>query len=320
MNVLIIGLGSIGKRHLNNVLEHREEWGIEEVTAFDVNVDTWRGLDGIRGDYTFICDQRYLSSTSVDVAIICTPPKYHYGYAVATRQAHVLVEKPLTYNLPWKDEYDFKVKGEDRLVLAAMNLRFHKGVSWAREQVKAGVVGTPLLGKAWYGYNGILKNRPDSPDAKLGALVSATHDLDALLWVLDEGMGELLSLTTHYGRVWGVAIGQWKSIYRLLGDKMPGIQLEADFLAHVRRRGMHIIGEDGEVLIEATGTGTEHIVNIVNEELKWEGQNDVNDMYVEELDSFFALCRGDIKREESRLPNVLEVLKLAKALGVKQEG
>jgi len=82
---------------------------------------------------------------------------------------------------------------------------------------------------------------------------------------------------------------------------------------------MHIIGEDGEVLIEATGTGTEHIVNIANEELKWEGQNDVNDMYVEELDSFFALCRGDIKREESRLPDVLEVLKLAKALGVKQD-
>lgn len=319
MNVLIIGLGSIGKRHLNNILEHREEWGIEEVTAFDVDVDTWRGLDGIRGDYTFICDQRYLSSTSVDVAIICTPPKYHYGYAVATRQAHVLIEKPLTYNLPWEDEYSMGMGRKGRLVLAAMNLRFHKGVSWARGQVKDGVVGTPLLGKAWYGYNGILKNRPDSPDAKLGPLVSAIHDLDVLLWVLTGGMGGTLNITKHSGWWrWGVAYGQIK--WQDPNTPILGIRLEADFLAHVRRRGMHIIGEDGEVLIEATGTGIEHIVNIVNEELKWEGQNDVNDMYVEELASFFALCRGDIKREESRLPDVLEVLKLAKALGVKQDG
>jgi len=208
---------------------------------------------------------------------------------------------------------------KDRLVLAAMNLRFHKGVNWAREQVKARVVGTPLLGKAWYGYNGIIKNRPDSPDAKLGPLVSAIHDLDALLWVLcgviDSPLHHRLKAVIHDP----AAFKKWGFVYGEVGNSQMGFRLEADFLAHVRRRGMHIIGKDGEVLIEATGTGREHVVNIVNEELKWEGQNDINDMYVEELDSFFALCRGDIKREESRLPDVLEVLKLAKALGVKQD-
>jgi len=339
MNVLIIGLGSIGKRHFQNIITHKKEWGIDMVFVHDTNPVSWDGLEGIgvKGEREFISNLRNLPPTSYDTAIICTPPQFHYPFAVQTRGAHVLIEKPLTYNLPWKGEYGFKIakigkEDEDRLVLAAMNLRFHKGVSWARRQVKDGVVGTVLLGKAWYGYNGILKNRPDSPDAQLGPLVSAIHDIDALMWVLRGYVGEDDNKKRLATRLWPTVDKEnWGLDYGFArynlesagsdGYSPPNIiiRLEADFLAHVRRRGMHIIGEDGEVLIEATGVGQEHIVNIVNEELKWEGQNDINDMYVEELDSFFALCRGDIKREESRLPDVLEVLKLAKALGVKQE-
>jgi len=224
MNVLIIGLGSIGKRHLNNILEHREEWGIEKVLAFDPDVETWQGSDGIRGDYEFIYDPVHMLSTPFDAAIICTPPEHHYEYSLLTRQAHILVEKPLTYNLPWKKERT------GRLVLAAMNLRFHKGVSWARNQVKAGVIGTPLLGKAWYGYNGIIKNRPDSPDAKLGPLVSAIHDLDALLWVLggitDSPHNHRLKANIKHlapFKKWGVVYGE-------VGNSRTGFRLEADFL------------------------------------------------------------------------------------------
>lgn len=317
MNVLIIGLGSIGKRHLRNILEHREEWGIERVSVFDTNPQAREGA--VNRGYGFLSDTAHLSSASFDAAIICTPPKFHYEYAILTRPAHVLVEKPLTYAMPWEDE-----QAKDRLVLAAMNLRFHKSVEWVRGQIAGGAMGAPSLAKAWYSYKGVL-DRPNSPDAQTGPVTSAIHDLDALLWALGGAVDAPIARRfktiidqVERSKKWGLAFG--KAMYGRLpeagGSVRADIRLDADFLAHVRRRGMHIIGTEGEVLTEATGVGREHVVRIVNGRLEWEGTNEINDMYAAELAEFFALCRGDMGREESRLPDVVEVLKLAETMEV----
>jgi len=108
MNVLIIGLGSIGKRHLQNIIDHKKEWGIDGILVHDSNPEAWHGLEemGIRGECAFLTGHGSLLSEPFDAAIICTPPRFHYPYTILTRNAHVLVEKPLTYNLPWEDEYN----------------------------------------------------------------------------------------------------------------------------------------------------------------------------------------------------------------------
>lgn len=96
-NILIIGCGSIGERHLRCFQATRRC----EVTACDTNVPLLRAVSERHGVQSYPDFRHALLSRRLDAAVICTPAPFHVPMAVAALEAgcHVLIEKPLSTSL-----------------------------------------------------------------------------------------------------------------------------------------------------------------------------------------------------------------------------
>src|SRR5262245_59131351 len=90
---LVIGCGSIGKRHIGNLIACRAG----EVTAFDVRDDRRAEVESRFGISVFGQLEEAWKNTP-DVALITAPTRLHVPLALeaAEHSCHLFIEKPLS--------------------------------------------------------------------------------------------------------------------------------------------------------------------------------------------------------------------------------
>ena len=107
MNILIIGLGSIGQRHLRNIRQiypksnifcYRRKFHVPSLTEKN-NI---KNID-LRKKYKlkYINSLNNLNKLNLDAALICTPSKFHIDEAIkiASQNINLFIEKPLGSSL-----------------------------------------------------------------------------------------------------------------------------------------------------------------------------------------------------------------------------
>ncbi len=96
LRVAVVGCGAISRRFHLPVLAGHE--GIRLVALVDHDRSRAEALAKAYGVPSVLDDASELSSTTVDAALIATPPAHHApcGIALAGRGLHLLVEKPMT--------------------------------------------------------------------------------------------------------------------------------------------------------------------------------------------------------------------------------
>jgi len=142
LSVLVVGVGSIGERHLrcfratgrvrlalcdtNDELRRRvaEQYGIERAYA---------GLDEALAD-------RH------DAAVIATPAQLHVPMAIRLAEAglHLLVEKPVSTSLDRVEELEEELRRRGRKAVVAYVLRFHPALHAMKRALDAGRFGQPV--------------------------------------------------------------------------------------------------------------------------------------------------------------------------------
>ncbi len=102
MNILIVGGGSIGERHLRNFLKVGEL----KVSLCEPKGDRLKVLE-----QKYNIDQAFTDFERVDLScfdgvVICTPPNLHIPMAlrVVKDSCHLLIENPLSHNMEGVDE------------------------------------------------------------------------------------------------------------------------------------------------------------------------------------------------------------------------
>ena len=144
MKFLCIGAGSIGKRHLRNLLAI----GVkpEDLAASDPREDrraevAAMGITSLHETY-----EHALDSSDFDAAIVCSPTNLHIPQAIdlAQRGIHILMEKPLGHNLDGADELAAVVARNKITVLMAYIFRFSPLTTKVRELLDAGAIGKVL--------------------------------------------------------------------------------------------------------------------------------------------------------------------------------
>ena len=114
MKFLIIGCGSIGKRHIRNLLSIGINSNyINAVDTRDDRLGEVRDL-GINNIFKEIPNKKL---NEIDCAIICSPTSMHIAQAtlLANHKIHLLVEKPVCSNLDGIDNL-MKIIEENNLV------------------------------------------------------------------------------------------------------------------------------------------------------------------------------------------------------------
>ena len=122
---LVIGCGSIGKRHIENL----RELGITKIFAFDLRPDRRsevRSRFGIETVETL--DAAW--ERRPDVAVITAPTALHIPLALhaAMQHCHLFIEKPLSNDWNNIERLLRLVEQNNLTTLVGCNMRFHPGL------------------------------------------------------------------------------------------------------------------------------------------------------------------------------------------------
>jgi predicted dehydrogenase len=140
--VLIVGVGSIGERHLRCFMNSKRAM----LSLCEVNAELGRTVgDRYAVESVYTSYEEALASRP-DVVVICTPADLHIPMAqkAVDQGASVLIEKPLSTSMDGIDTLIQKVMDHDVTAGVAYVYRSHPALQAMRQSIVAGRFGRPL--------------------------------------------------------------------------------------------------------------------------------------------------------------------------------
>jgi predicted dehydrogenase len=204
MKALIVGLGSIGERHLNNL---RMLVPHADITVWRQNTPPSR--DGFRHQNANRIVYSVTDALDVkpDIAIITNPAAMHImtGLKLAHEGTSLFIEKPFSNNLDGIEELIQLCHSHEQTLMIGYNLRFLSSLQLLKETIEEGVIGKTLSIIAEVGQYlpdwrpGIKYSKSVSAQNQLGggALLELSHELDYTRWL----MGEVQTVSAQTGKL-----------------------------------------------------------------------------------------------------------------------
>ena len=189
--VLIVGFGSIGRRHLKVVRAV-----LPDVRLVVLRRPESRGADDVPCGVTVVRQLAEALALKPDAAIVANPAPFHIETALALAHAgvHLLIEKPLSTSLDGVEELIKVCQAKKRVLQVAYCLRFSPSLAALKALVERGDIGEVLKVEAEVGQY-LPDWRPDqdyrktvSAQASLGggALWELSHELDLVRWIVGD--------------------------------------------------------------------------------------------------------------------------------------
>ena len=315
MKYLIIGCGSIGQRHMENLTTMMAE----EIIAYRTRKKPVRKLEDenhvkMYSNLTEALDQ------NPDAVLVTNPTSLHIQSAISAAKhgCHLFIEKPISNTLDGIDELINIVHKKNLVVLIGCNLRFHPCLQFIKKSLDEKRIGKVISARVQMG-----QYLPDwhpwedyrtmySANKKLGGgiILDAVHELDYVRWFL----GDVTEVFSFSDKLSNLDIDTEDVAEILLRFKSGAIaEVHFDYIQRSASRSCQIIGEDGTILWEPN----EGVKLYSAERKTWESfetpkNYDINQTYIDEMVHFIN-C---IEVKEDPLINIvdgIEVLKIALA-------
>ncbi len=191
MKFLIVGLGSIGRRHFRNlqalgqrdivlVRSHRATLPDDELAGVPVETDLVEAL------------KKY----KPQAVIVANPTALHLEAAIPAAQAgcSILLEKPVSHSLDRLDQLESALERGGGRLLVGFQFRFHPTLQTAAQLLRDGAIGKPLSfhiqwGEylpGWHPWEDFRQGYAAREDLGGGVILTLTHPLDYLRMLLGE--------------------------------------------------------------------------------------------------------------------------------------
>ena len=314
--LLVVGSGSIGKRHIDNLL--KLEAG--EVFACDVRAERRAEAADRFGVETFATLSDALARQP-DVAVVAVPPSLHIPVALeaADRGCHLFIEKPLAAAIERVGDLLDIVKRCRLTALVGCNMRFHPGLARVKDLLDRGAVGAVVSARAsfgqylpdWHPYEDYRSGYSARRDLGGGIILDAIHEIDYLRWLA----GEMQSVACFAGRLSSLEIETEDTAALLLRFANGAIgELHVDYVQRAYSRSAEIVGEKGTIRWDYTAravrwySADDSRWRVFDDPESWEA----NDMYLDEMRHFLR-CLDGAESPALDLINAKRVLEIALA-------
>jgi predicted dehydrogenase len=300
--ILIVGLGSIGKRHVKNIKEFFPAIKIIALrhSKFNKNDLVNYGL------HDCVLSIEDALNYSPDAAIICNPASEHLKFAKILAQSGIdlLIEKPISNSAVGVEELIELCKLNKCILMTAYNLRFLPSLVEFKNQIDLNRVGKILSIQSEVGQY-LPSWRPES-DYRMsvsanknlggGVLLELSHEIDYLYWIF----GEFRWVNAHVSKQSSLDIDVEDSSKILLSfDNDLSASLNMDFFRHDTSRKCYAIGEKGTLLWDGISDEVKYFENGANAwKTIFKSNADKNLTYLEEIKYFFS------KIETKSLPSI----------------
>jgi predicted dehydrogenase len=317
MKYLIAGLGSIGRRHMRNLVALGETDIVlfrtrkatmpeDELAAFPQETDL----------------QEALQKHKPDAVIVANPTALHLDVAIPAAEAGctILLEKPVSHSLERLDQFEAAIQKSRSKVLVGFQFRFHPGLVRAKQLISDGEIGRVISAHvhfgeylpAWHPWEDYRKGYAARADMGGGVVLTQCHALDYLPWLVgkvESAWGFTAKLSDLEVDVEDTA----KIGLRFEGGALGSLHL--DYNQQPPSHHFEVIGTKGSLQWNLSDGAT----RIYRAEKKeWETYPlsagwERNVMFMEQMQHFVAVVRGEVQPSCS-LEDGVRVQKLAQAV------
>jgi predicted dehydrogenase len=333
--VLFAGLGSIGQRHLRNLLAVLPE--PPRVLAYRTRRDDRIFTDDLQVEALTGLEQKYRIETFTDlagalaqepdVAFVTNPTSRHLEVSLAAMRAgcHLFLEKPVSHEWRGVEDLLAELKSTGRIGYVGYQFRFHPAFEKIAQWVKEDRLGRVVAVRAEVGeylpdfhkYEDYRGTYPARAELGGGVVLCQIHEYD-LLYGLFGLPDEVYAIGGHASRLEIDVEDTAQVLFRYRqadGVDLPA-QVHQDFLQRPARRNFQIVGDEGSVVWDYLGknlliSGVNGAV-VVKESY---AELPRNHMFLAEMRHFLACVAG---REQPRVSLHDGAQSLRMALAVKQ--
>lgn len=302
MKVLVCGCGSIGRRHIRNLVEHFKH----EVSAYDPASDCLATVE--RGFPVKAFDNEDQAfEMKPDVVIAAGPSSTHLETAerAIAANAHVFIEKPIADRPDGIEGLLEKAIRKKLVVAVGSNMRFYPGPRLLKENLSK--LGKVYFSKAYVGYY-LPYMRPGvdyrnlyvaKKDTGGGLILDDIHEIDYHLWLFGKAEN-VFCRTAKLGEL-EIAIEDCAEISLSFSSGVSS-QIHMDFLTKCRTRSCEIVGENGILLWEERGKPPKCSVRFYSDaDREWHNLLasavvDTEQCFVEQFEEFFAAAGGGVRK------------------------
>lgn len=317
LRVAVVGLGSIGRRHLENLgrLGVAQRVVVRRAQGANAAFEPPAGV-------AVAHSSQEAFALGLDAAIICNPTSLHVETALAYLDAGaaVLVEKPIAHRLDQATELVDAAAHLGVCAGMAYVMRYHPAYRLARNAIAAGRLGRVLYAKVWF--EAYLPDWHPWEDYRLGyaarrelgggALPTLDHELDFLNWCL--GTPERAGGLSGRSGALEMDVDDWAA----LSIRYPGGVTASGTFSLCRRdrsRGFEFVGERATLRFSFEKGRLELLRGAEREaEPLWDDAGyDLNDAYLELLRDFLEALVDPLRPAPVPLEAGLHALRLAAA-------
>ena len=202
LKVLVVGYGSIGKRHVNNILSNTNSEIIICTKRRDLGFLKKRGIKIYNSLEESLEDKP-------DIGFITNETSLHIPTALKLANAglDLFIEKPLSNSMTGIKQLEKIVRKKRLVIMIGCNFRFHPCIKKLKQLVCNNRIGEVISVQAengsylpdyhpWEDY----KTRFTGSSMGGGVSVSEIHDLDYLYWIFGD-IKEVLSITGKFSHL-----------------------------------------------------------------------------------------------------------------------
>lgn len=313
---LIIGLGSIGRRHAKNLAQ----LGYTQLIA------QTRGICPLpNDDLPHIIREQTLDKALTHqptAAIICNPTFLHIPTALTVAQAgcHIFMEKPIAHNWEGVGALTQIVEEKQLIFQTGFQFRFHPVLQQIKKLLDEGAIGKVISAHvhwgeylpAWHPWEDYRQSYSAKSELGGGVALTLSHPFDYLRWLLGE-VFSVYAIAEHLSSLEFDSEDMVMATLRFQSGAIASVYL--DYVERPPRHDFSIIGEKGKINWDfATATAIVYdAIEQTQQTILPPSGFERNVMYMDQI-AHFADCIREQKQPICNLNDGIQTLKIVTTL------
>lgn len=290
-SVLVVGMGSIGRRHTRIL----RELGVTDIRACDTSPER---LDAARRDFEIVRMHASFEDAlrdRPDAVFVCSPTALHVEQALASIEvgADVFIEKPLSTSLDGIEQLERAARESGRVVMVGHCFRFHDGLVRAKRMIEQGRIGRLVSIRCMVGeyIPDVMPSYKTMYISQYSGAYELMHEIDLALWFAGTTPDRVIAIDGSASDVGMRSPDLVEAVIRF-GERLVA-SVHLDFFQRARRRQTELMGTEGTIIIEFA-TWERCVLSIYEASIgEWavdELNTDRDDMFRAEDGAFLAAC------------------------------
>jgi len=315
-NILIIGLGSIGSRHLKIINQLRPE----------INVNLLRRKESKKNKLEKLANKIFFDikealKENLDAVIISSPSSMHINQAINFIDLNIpiFIEKPISNSL--EDFLKFKKLAEknNALVLVGYVLRYSKILNEFKTLITKNIIGKHIYIDIKYSSflpdwrkDTDYKNSVSSNNSLGGGVVlELSHEIDYANWLFGP-FNELKAIRNNTNQL-EIDVEDIVKIIAINKNKCL-INIHLDFSSKIPERYCCLNGSEGFIKLDFIQNKISSKLNIEKEIKSYKIESNYNEMYIKQMEHFFKCIEQNISpritlEESTEIMRIIDICK-----------